>query len=245
MRRRHVILGVLVLGLLVAHGRAAEVPSSPQAEQIIASVAPRMEQALQSRGLRYGAPIFLRLFKASRELEVWVQKGTTFHLFRTYTICSVSGDLGPKQEEGDLQAPEGFYVVSPERMNPESHYYLSFDLGYPNAYDQAYGRTGSALMIHGNCISVGCYAMTDEDMGEIYALADAALRQGQPFFAVHAFPFRMSSQMLRHFRRAVWLPFWMNLKEGYDLFAQWRRPPQVTVRDRRYIVTAPPQGTLP
>jgi murein L,D-transpeptidase YafK len=245
MRPHSALLGVLVLGWLVSCGFAAEVPSSPQAQQILASVAPRMERALQARGLRYGAPIFVRLFKASRELEVWVQKRTTFHLFRIYPICAVSGDLGPKQAEGDLQAPEGFYVVPPERMNPESHYYLAFDLGYPNTYDQAYGRTGSALMIHGNCVSAGCYAMTDADMADIYALADAALRQGQPFFEVHAFPFRMSSQALRRFRHALWYPFWVNLKEGYDYFARRRRPPQVWVRDQQYLVSAAPRGTLP
>jgi len=238
-------LGIVVLGWLVAHGLAAEVPSSPQAQQIIASVAPRVERALQTRGLRYGAPIFVRLFKASKELEVWVQGRVTFHLFRIYKICAVSGALGPKLQEGDLQAPEGFYVVLPARMNPESHYYLAFDLGYPNPYDQAYGRTGEALMIHGNCVSAGCYAMTDEDMAELYALADAALRQGQPFFEVHAFPFRMAPQTLRRFRHAVWWPFWLNLKEGYDLFAKLRRPPQVIVQDRRYSFTAPPRGPLP
>src|SRR5262245_31162460 len=242
MRPHSVLLGVLVLGWLVACGLAAEVPSRPQAQQIIASVAPRVERALQARGLRYGAPIFVRLFKASRELEVWVQKRTTFHLFRIYPICAVSGDLGPKQEEGDLQAPEGFYVVPPERINPGSHYYLAFDLGYPNTYDQAYGRTGSALMIHGNCVSAGCYAMTDADMADLYALADAALRQGQPFFEVHAFPFRMTSKRLRRFRHAIWYPFWVNLKEGYDHFARLRRPPQVVVRGQRYLVTAPPRG---
>jgi murein L,D-transpeptidase YafK len=239
------MLGVLVLWMWVACGHAAEVPSSPQAQEIIATVAPRLERALQAKGLRYGAPIVLRLFKASRELEVWVQRRTTFHRFRTYPICAVSGDLGPKQAEGDLQAPEGFYVVSPERMNPESQYSLSFDLGYPNAYDQAYGRTGSALMIHGHCVSAGCYAMTDADMADIYALADAALRQGQPFFAVHAFPFRMTPKTLRRVRRAVWFPLWVHLKEGDELFRRLRRPPQVLVRDQRYLFPVPPGDTLP
>ena len=130
-----------------------------------------------------------------------------FRFFRIYTICEASGELGPKEQEGDLQSPEGFYVVTLEQMNPDSHYHLAFDLGYPNAYDQAYGRTGSALMIHGNCVSAGCYAMTDTDIEESYTLADAALRNGQPFFAVHIFPFRMSQQHLRHVRHSRWLPF--------------------------------------
>ena len=226
---------ILVPCLPLSRCMAAEVPSSPHAQHIMAYVTPTLERALLARGLRYGAPIFLRIFKASRELEVWVQGRARFQLFRTYTICAVSGDLGPKQQEGDLQGPEGFYLVTPERMNPESHYHLSFDLGYPNAYDQAYGRTGTALMVHGNCISAGCYAMTDADVEEIYTLADAALRQGQPAFAVHVFPFRMSQKNLRRFRRAEWLPFWLNLKEGYDLFEKLRRPPQVIVQGQRYV----------
>jgi murein L,D-transpeptidase YafK len=214
---------------------ADEVPSTPRAQQIIDDITPALARALRARGLHLGAPIFLRIFKASMDLEVWVQGHTTFQRFRTYKICAVSGGLGPKQQEGDLQGPEGFYLVTPERMNPESQYHLSFDLGYPNAYDLAYGRSGDALMVHGNCVSAGCYAMTDEDVAEIYTLADAALRQGQPAFAVHVFPFRMSQKNLRRFRRAEWLPFWMNLKEGYDLFEKLRRPPQVMVHEQRYI----------
>src|SRR5712691_10138604 len=150
-------VGVLVLVWSVSHCLAADVPTSLRAQQVIERLAPTLERTLRARGLHYGAPIFLRLFKASKELEVWVQGSTRFHLFRTYKICDYSGELGPKQQAGDLQSPEGFYSVTPERMNPESHYHLSFDLGYPNAYDQAYGRTGDALMIHGNCVSAGCY----------------------------------------------------------------------------------------
>jgi murein L,D-transpeptidase YafK len=202
---------------------------------------------LRTRGLHYGAPIFLRIFKASKELELWVQAREQFRLFRIYTICAASGRLGPKEHEGDLQSPEGFYMVTPERMNPDSQYHLSFDLGYPNTYDQSHGRTGSALMVHGNCVSAGCYAMTDADIEEIYTLADAALRSGQPSFAVHIFPFRMSQKYLRHFRSSRWLPFWLNLKEGYDYFARTRRPPLVLVHAQRYVfpqllpLPAPPE----
>jgi len=245
MIRWLVTVAVLLLVFPLHLCIAAEVPSSPRAQQIIEDITPKLEHALRARGLRYGAPIFLRIFKASRELEVWVQGRATFQRFRTYKICAFSGDLGPKQQEGDFQGPEGFYLVTPERMNPESHYHLSFDLGYPNAYDQVYGRTGEALMVHGNCVSAGCYAMTDEDVEEIYALADAALRQGQLAFAVHVFPFRMSQKNLRRFRRAEWLPFWLNLKEGYDLFEKLRRPPQVIVQEQRYIFARDVVQSLP
>jgi len=245
MLRQILTVGVLVLVWPLYYCLAADVPTSPRAQLVIERLAPTLERTLQARGLRYGAPIFLRLFKASKELEMWVQGRARFHLFRTYTICAYSGGLGPKQQAGDLQSPEGFYVVTPERMNPDSHYDLSFDLGYPNAYDQAYGRTGDAVMIHGNCVSAGCYAMTDADVEEIYAMADAALRHGQPAFAVHVFPFRMSQKNLRRFRHAEWLPFWLNLKDGYDLFAKLRRPPEVLVQDQRYIFASPGFDVLP
>jgi len=239
LRRPIVMMGFLCLVAMLSCCWALEVPSSLQAQHLIARVAPRLGRELRARGLDYGAPIFLRIFKASKELELWVQARQRFRLFRIYTICAASGMLGPKEQEGDIQSPEGFYVVTPEQMNPDSHYHLSFNLGYPNVYDQAYGRTGSALMIHGNCVSAGCYAMTDTDIEEIYTLADAALRNGQPSFAVHIFPFRMSQQQLRRVRHARWLPFWLNLKEGYDHFVKTGRPPLVTVHEQRYIFSQP------
>jgi len=245
MLQQLLTVGVLVLVWPVSHCLAADVPTSLRAQRVIERLAPTVERTLRARGLRYGAPIFLRLFKESKELEMWVQGGTRFHLFRTYTICDYSGDLGPKQQAGDRQSPEGFDRVTPERMNPESHDHLSFDLGYPNAYDQAYGRTGDALMIHGNCVSAGCYALTDADVEEVYALADAALRQGQPACAVHVFPLRLAQKHLRRFRHAAWLPFWLNVQEGYDLLVTWRRPPQVMVQDQRYMFASPGLDVMP
>ena len=239
MRRQSVPLGLLCLGALLSCGWAQEVPSSLHAHQVIARVAPPLARALRARGLPYGGPIFLRIFKASKELELWVQAREQFRLFRRYRICAASGELGPKEQEGDLQSPEGFYEVTPERMNPDSHYHLAFDLGYPNAYDQAYGRTGTALMVHGNCVSAGCYAMTDADIEEIYTLADAALRNGQSSFAVHIFPFRMSHKTLSHVRSSRWLSFWLNLKQGYDHFAKTKRPPHVNVHGQHYVFTPP------
>ena len=239
MRPQSATMSLLLLGAMLACCWAQEVPSSLHAQHVIARVEPSLVRAMRTRGLHYGAPIFLRIFKASKELEVWVQAREQFRLFRMYTICAASGELGPKEQEGDLQSPEGFYAVTPEQMNPDSQYHLAFDLGYPNIYDQAYGRTGSALMVHGNCVSAGCYAMTDTDIEEIYTLADAAFRNGQPAFAVHIFPFRMSQKRLRHARYSRWLPFWLNLKEGYDHFAKTRRPPLVMVHEQRYVFTQP------
>jgi len=120
-------------------------------------------------------------------------------------------------------------------MNPMSRFHLSFDLGYPNAYDRYYGRTGSALMVHGDCVSIGCYAMTDPGIEEIYALADAALRGGQPFFRVHIFPFRRTPDRIRRSRGSRWWEVWRNLQEGYAFFEREGRPPDVNVREGRYV----------
>jgi len=184
--------------------------------------------------LRLGAPVFLRIFKQEGELEVWVQKDARFDLFRMYRICTYSGSLGPKLQQGDNQAPEGFYFVRPQQMNPSSQFHLAFNLGYPNAFDRAHGRTGDFLMVHGSCVSVGCYAMTNPFIEEIWTVADAALRAGQPFFRVHVFPFRMTEANMQAHRRSRWLDFWLNLKEGYDWFEREGRPPDVTVREKRY-----------
>ena len=115
-----------------------------------------------------------------------------------------------------------------------SRFHLSFNLGYPNQYDRFHKRTGSALMVHGSCVSIGCYAMTDKYINEIYALSVAALKNGQPFFRVHAFPFRLEEEKLAQYKRHKWYDFWTNLKEGYDYFENTLRPPNVTTSNGIY-----------
>ena len=158
-----------------------------------------------------------------------------YQLFRTYKVAAMSGELGPKQKEGDKQAPEGFYFVPASRMNPNSRFHLSFNLGYPNGYDRAHKRTGSALMVHGAKVSIGCFAMTDPKIEEIYTLCDAALRNGQPYFRVHSFPFRMTDANMAQHKDSKWQEFWENLKAGYDWFEEKGVPPDVTVKDKRYV----------
>ncbi|MCP3866894.1 MAG: murein L,D-transpeptidase, partial [Gammaproteobacteria bacterium] len=155
--------------------------------------------------------------------------------FRNYEICTFSGTLGPKLKQGDKQSPEGFYFVGPGRLNPWSRFHLSFNLGYPNRYDRFHGRTGSALMVHGRCVSIGCYAMTDLYINEIYALAVAAFKSGQPFFRVHVFPFKLESERLSEYEDSQWHAFWLNLKEGYDYFNRHKKPPNVEVSKGRYV----------
>ncbi len=209
------------------------VPSSDRARAAADRVRPALETALEDQGLALGDPVFLRIFKEENELEAWVRDEADeegrFQLFRTWEICTWSGKLGPKEQQGDGQAPEGFYYVPPAAMNPHSSYHLSFNLGYPNAYDRHHGRTGDYLMVHGNCVSVGCYAMTDPRIEEIYTLLSAALKNGQPFVRVHCFPFRMTEERMQAAASSEWIAFWENLKEGYDYFEDQRTPPDVTV----------------
>ena len=126
------------------------------------------EEMLGKKGMKLETPLFVRVFKEESELEVWKQRDDgRFYHFKTYPICNWSGTLGPKIQQGDMQAPEGFYSVPQSQMNPNSQYHLAFNLGYPNSYDRANRRTGEFLMIHGKCKSAGCYAMTDALIEEI------------------------------------------------------------------------------
>ena len=211
-------------------------PSSKRSRDATERVRPRLSTELAVRGMRFGNPVFIRILKEEGLLELFVRESRkrTFKLFKTYPIAAMSGNLGPKEREGDLQAPEGFYYVPPRQMNPHSRFHLSFNLGYPNAYDRHHDRTGSHLMIHGNRVSIGCFAMTDPGIEEIYSLCHAALAEGQPFFRVHCFPFRMTTQRLARERSNKWSPFWSNLREGYDYFERIKTPPDVHVAHGKY-----------
>ncbi|MEM1370845.1 MAG: murein L,D-transpeptidase family protein [Pseudomonadota bacterium] len=202
---------------------------------------------LGKKGMDQGAPIFIRIFKEESELEVWKQRSDgRFYHFKTYPICNWSGALGPKLRQGDKQAPEGFYSVPKRQMNPNSKFHLAFNIGYPNKFDRAHNRTGNFLMVHGRCSSVGCYAMTDAIMEEIYGLAREAFAGGQERFHVHAFPFRMTGANMRRHRKHHWYNFWRTLKVGYDHFELHRMPPQVAVCERDYKVNVhlPPGARL-
>ena len=191
-------------------------------------------QRLAVKGFVLGQPAYLRLFKEEKLLEVWMERNGGFELALTYPICAWSGQLGPKLKEGDGQSPEGFYLVSRNQLNPHSHYYLALNTGFPNAFDKAAGRTGSALMIHGACASIGCYAMTDAGIDDIYAIIDQALSSGQQAVPVHIFPFRMTEQRLAAAAAGPWAGFWQNLAEGDGLFKPGGQPPQAYTCSGRY-----------
>jgi murein L,D-transpeptidase YafK len=191
---------------------------------------------MESLDMDRAAPILIRIYKEENTLEVWKQDRTgKFGLLKSYPICKFSGKLGPKIMQGDHQAPEGFYDITPEQLNPRSSQYLAFNIGYPNAFDRSLGRTGSFLMVHGGCKSVGCYAMTDYQMEEIYGLVDEAFKGGQDRIQLAAFPFQMTTQNLTRHADNPNAPFWEMLKSGDEAFFVTGRPPSVAVCDQRYV----------
>ena len=196
----------------------------------------KMLADIDAKNMDKDSPILVRIFKEEAEMEVWKKnRDGQFALLKTYPICRWSGDLGPKMKEGDRQAPEGFYTITPGQMNPNSNYYLAFNTGYPNAYDRAWDHTGSELMVHGDCSSRGCYAMTDEQIQEIYALARESFFGGQKEFQLEAFPFRMTALNMAKHRNNPNFAFWKMLKEGYDHFEATHQEPKVAVCEKRYV----------
>jgi murein L,D-transpeptidase YafK len=202
-------------------------------------VPPKLIQAMVDKDMDLQSPILIRLFKQEAEVEVWKQnRSGQFALLKTYPICRWSGDLGPKVKEGDRQAPEGFYAITPGLMNPTSAYYLSFNTGYPNTYDQALGHTGSQLMVHGDCSSRGCYAMTDEQIAEIYSLGRESFFGGQKAFQFQAYPFRMTPLNMAKHRNNPNMPFWKMIKVGYDHFEITHQEPKVSYCEKKYVFDA-------
>ena len=228
----------LAAGVLLAgcNGDEISLANNAKANQ---PVPPKLLAEMVAKDMDLQSPILVRLFKQEAELEVWKQdRSGRFALLKTYPICRWSGDLGPKVREGDRQAPEGFYAITPAQMNPQSAYYLSFNTGYPNAYDRSLGHTGSELMVHGDCSSRGCYAMTDEQIAEIYSLGRESFFGGQKSFQFQAYPFRMTPLNMAKHRNNPNMPFWKMIKEGYDHFEVTRQEPKVDFCEKKYVFDA-------
>jgi len=194
-----------------------------------------LSESLEEKGMQVGDEVYLRVFKKERVMEVWMQRqeAQQFELLKVYPIAAMSGKLGPKLREGDYQAPEGFYQIYKSSLNPYSSYHLSFNIGYPNQYDRAHGRTGSYIMVHGGAASAGCYAMTDPGVEEIYLLVSSALEAGQRQVHFHSFPYRFSEPPSGIGR---WNEFWQELYPAYTWFEQYRTVPPVRVRGRQYVI---------
>ncbi|WP_375459207.1 hypothetical protein [uncultured Enterovirga sp.] len=206
----------------------------PGSTRSLAPIPAKTVALMSEKGMRKEDPILVRLYKKEAELEVWKRTNGQYALLKSFPICRWSGQLGPKVREGDRQAPEGFYTVSPGQMNPNSSYHLSFDTGFPNAFDRSHNRTGSHLMVHGDCSSRGCYAMTDEGISEVYAIARESFSAGQRGFQFQAYPFRMTAENLARYRQDPNMPFWRNLKQGSDHFEVTKREPRISVCQGRY-----------
>jgi murein L,D-transpeptidase YafK len=235
-----IALGVVLSGCVAADMALDGVSRPPP------PIPSKMLAEMSKKGMKASSPVLVRIFKQESELEVWKMDGSgRYALLKTYPMCRWSGKLGPKMRNGDRQAPEGFYHVTAGMLNPNSQYYLSFNLGYPNRLESALGYTGEALMVHGACSSSGCYAMTDAGVGEIYPIVAKALSSGQNHFQVQAYPFRMTARNMALHRNDENLPFWRTLKEGYDAFELTKQQPKVSVCGRRYVFNKTFEGGEP
>ncbi|HEY7663345.1 MAG TPA: murein L,D-transpeptidase family protein [Xanthobacteraceae bacterium] len=238
-RSRPLLWGLLASAAIAAAAALGGCGGTPVISRDMQPLSERTLAELKAKNMEKESPILIRIFKEESELEVWKQDDSgRFALFHTYPICRWSGELGPKIKSGDRQAPEGFYTITPGLMNPNSSQYLAINTGFPNAYDRANGRTGAFLMIHGGCSSAGCYAMTDEQIAEIYALAREAFFGGQPSFQLQAYPFRMTALNMARHRNSPHMTFWKMLEQGYEHFEVTHLEPRIDVCEKRYIFDA-------
>ena len=233
----------LLLSLLALPASADVYSPVPQTFDDGTTAAARpLANRLVDKGLVLGAPVFLRVFKVENIVEVWLQKGESYALFDSYPICKWSGSMGPKLLEGDGQAPEGFYEIRRPQLKYNSQFYRALNMGFPNAYDRALNRTGGLLMLHGGCRSVGCYAMTDAGIDDIYRIVEASFWAGADSVPLHAFPFRMTETTLQQLSEHRWYWFWRTLKPGYDHFEQHQVPPDAYVCGSSYRIVARGEG---
>lgn len=213
-----------------------QMPAADRLADVHARVRPLLAQELQRQDLKLGNPAFVRIYKETRELELWLKGRQGWKLFRTYPVAAMSGVLGPKMQEGDRQAPEGFYGFSASALNAGSTFHLSFNIGYPNAHDRHHGRTGTHIMVHGNQVSIGCFAMTDPVIEEIYLVVEAALEKNGGEVPVHVFPFRMNAERLAQETGHPSHAFWQDLLPLHDAFEKESKVPRVDLKGGRYVM---------
>jgi len=237
-----IIVQIILIIFISVSGNSQTRFSRVLADKVVLTQSPILLKQLQKKNLKLGNPIFIRVIKQTPDtdygvLELWVQGNAvdTFSLFKTYPICYYSGGLGPKHYEGDGKTPEGFYYVNKTRLNLYSNFHRAFNLGYPNSFDKSKGYTGGYIMIHGSCCSIGCIAMTDKYIEEIWTIGIKALAGGQAFFRVHVFPFYMTESNMKIYSKNKNIEFWKNLKDGFDYFNSNKKPPNVNVRNGKYV----------
>ena len=245
MRRNSVVKRLPALCLIALAGGflggCEESGLSPVTSRSLAPISPKTVAEMEALGSSKNAPVLIRAYKKESELEIWKMKADGRYAYlKSYPMCRWSGQLGPKVREGDRQVPEGFYSITPAHMNPNSAYYLSFDVGYPNAYDRAMGHTGGSIMVHGICSSAGCFSMTDGQIAEIYAIAREAFAGGQRAIQMQSYPFHMTAENFAKYRLDPNIGFWKQLKEGSDNFEVTKQDVVVGVCGRHYVFNAEP-----
>jgi len=223
----------LLLSLLLFNPKN-NLPDSKLAKDVRVKVWPKLKTEITDKGFNINSPVYLRIFKEENVLEIWVKSGREYQFFKSYNICYFSGGLGTKTRSGDGKSPEGFYTITPSQLHPVSSYYLAINIGYPNKLEQLKGYTGDAIMVHGHCASIGCYAMTDDGIEEIYTLVYKALEAGQQKIQLDIFPFRMDPEHLKKYAANSYLPFWQRMKPGYDLFEKNHVPVVARVKGKEY-----------
>jgi murein L,D-transpeptidase YafK len=240
LRRCAALLAALALAALMS-GCVDDDDSGGFVDRAYAPLSPQMLALMQAKGTSPQAPVLFRTYKKEAEFEVWKMRNDgRYVLLRTYPMCRWSGQLGPKKRAGDRQVPEGFYAIYPAQMNPRSHYYLSFNVGYPNAYDRAHDYTGDSIMVHGICSSAGCFSMTNPEIAEIYTIAREAFASGQPEIQMQSLPFHMTAENFAKYRLDPNIAFWRELKNGTDNFEVTKQEVAVGVCDLRYVFNAKP-----
>jgi murein L,D-transpeptidase YafK len=245
MRRNPFMKRLLAFGLIALSGSflagCEDSSLSPVTSRSLTPVSPKTVAEMEAIGSSKNAPILIRTYKKEAEFEIWKMKADGRYAYlKSYPMCRWSGQLGPKVREGDRQVPEGFYSISPAHMNPNSAYYLSFDVGYPNAYDRALGHTGGSIMVHGICSSAGCFSMTDAQIAEIYAIARESFAGGQRAIQMQSYPFHMTAENLTKYRLDQNIDFWKQLKEGSDNFEVTKQDVSVGVCNKHYVFNAVP-----
>ncbi|MDN3581298.1 L,D-transpeptidase family protein [Mucilaginibacter flavus] len=212
-----------------------DLPDSKRASDVRFSIWPKLQKELEDRGFKTNVAVYIRIFKDQNALEVWVKSGLKYKLFKTYEICYYSGNLGTKTRSGDNKSPEGFYTIEPKQLNPVSNYYLAINVGYPNKLERLKGYTGDAIMIHGHCASIGCYAMTDPRIEEIYTLVYKAFEGGQQKVNLDIYPFRMDAAHMAFYSHQPYMAFWKTLKPGYDRFEKTHIPADYHIKGKEYV----------
>jgi murein L,D-transpeptidase YafK len=228
-------LFLTLLFLLNLTAKPVNLPDSKHASAARTATWPKLQKELTEQKFDSKYRIYIRIIKQLDQLEVWVKKGTKYEIFKRYNVCYYSGGLGTKISQGDGKSPEGFYSIGAKQLNPSSNYHLSINIGYPNKLERLKGYTGSDIMIHGNCVSIGCYAMTNPTIEEIYTLVYKALEAGQQNISLAIFPFRMDDSHMKTFSTSPYYPFWKTLQPGYELFEKNHVPPMVSVGNKQYV----------